>query len=66
MVIADELKKLTNEQLDELHAAISKAKDSLNPDDLKLTELLLQGNGLAVHFEMLLIEVFKELATRNK
>lgn len=66
MVIADELRKLTNEQLDELYAAINKVKDSLNPDDLKLTELLLQGSGLAVHFEMLLIEIFKELASRNK
>ena len=61
-----EFKKLSIEQLDELHTALGKCVDILNPEELKLTELCMKGKDLTLHLTMLMIEVFNEQRRRFK
>ena len=61
-----EFKNLSIEQLDELHTALGKCVDILNPEELKLTELSMKGKDLALQLTMLMIEVFNEQRRRFK
>ena len=61
-----EFKNLSIEQLDELHTALGKCVDILNPEELKLTELSMKGKNLALQLTMLMIEVFNEQRRRFK
>lgn len=61
-----EFEKLSVEQLDELHAALGKCVDILNPEELKLTELCMKGQDITLHLTMLMIEVFNEQKRRFK
>ena len=61
-----EFKNLSIEQLDELHTALGKCVDILNPEELKLTELCMKGKDLALQLTMLMIEVFNEQRIRFK
>lgn len=59
-----EFEKLSVEQLDELHAALGKCVDILNPEELKLTELCMMGKDLTLQLTMFMIEVFNEQRRR--
>lgn len=61
-----EFENLSIEQLDELHTALGKCVDILNPEELKLTELCLQGKDLTLQLTMFMIEAFNEQRRRFK
>ncbi len=62
----NEFKSLSIEQLDELHTALGKCVDILNPEELKLTELYYQNKDLSVHLTLMMIEIFNEQKRRMK
>lgn len=61
-----EFEKLSVEQLDELHAALGKCVDILNPEELKLTELCMKSKDITLQLTMLMIEAFNEQKRRFK
>lgn len=62
----NEFKNLSIEQLDELHTALGKCVDILNPEELKLTELYYLNKDLTIHLTMMMIEIFNEQKRRMK
>ncbi len=62
----NEFKSLSIKQLDELHTALGKCVDILNPEELKLTELYYQNKDLSVHLTLMMIEIFNEQKRRMK
>lgn len=61
-----EFENLSIEQLDELHTALGKCVDILNPEELKLTELCMKGKYLTLQLAMMMIEAFNEQRRRFK
>lgn len=59
-----EFENLSIEKLDELHTALGKCVDILNPEELKITELCMQGKDLSLHLTLLMMEVFNEQRRR--